>query len=143
MRSCRLIYRSVAETDAFDRRSLGQMVDQCQVNNDRLGIKGVLLVSGDRFLQVLEGPVTFVNELYNKIVKDARHHDVQLVAYDNDCRGFFFDWSMRLVDLDGMSAEQRRMLLAKYPHRDGVIEFPEDLMLVYPLLLDARLLGSD
>ncbi len=142
MRSCRLIYRSIAETGTLDRTALAQMVELSQANNDRLGIRGVLLMSGERFLQVLEGPVSFVNELYNKIVKDARHHDVQLVAYDNDCRGFFYDWSMRLIDLDAVPDAQREWLLAKYPHRDGVIEFPEDLMLVYPLLLDARLVGS-
>ena len=46
-----------------------------------MGITGVLCHGGDVFMQVLEGGRDAVNALYNKIVRDARHHDVALLHY--------------------------------------------------------------
>jgi hypothetical protein len=43
-------------------------------NNPALGITGLLCVSDDLFMQVLEGGRDEVCELYNTIVRDDRHH---------------------------------------------------------------------
>ena len=45
-------------------------------NNISLGVTGILIHLNDRFIQLLEGEKTIVEELYEKIVKDERHNDV-------------------------------------------------------------------
>lgn len=142
MRSCRLIYRSVAEPQALAQDALAALERQCVENNGRSGIKGLLVVSGDRFLQVLEGPPRFVNELFGRIVHDGRHHQVELIDYEDTVRPHFFDWSMRLVELADLAGDLRALFDGKYPSRGGVIEFPDDPLLVHSLLLDVRFVAS-
>jgi hypothetical protein len=115
---------------------------QCVANNERLGIKGILLVSGDRILQALEGPPHFVNELFRRIVADKRHTDVELVSYEGQGGTHFYEWSMRLVELDKLDAVERQWLTRKYPSVEGTIAFPDDVILLYALLLDAQALPS-
>ncbi len=139
MKRCRLIYRSIASQDVLDSTRLSQLVNQSAANNERQGITGLLLLSGDRFLQVLEGPVKFVNELYAKIINDDRHRAVELISYEPMGTAFFYDWSMRIISLDDTLDKQlRKSLEEKYAEEEGQIQIPDDLMRVYALLLDAR-----
>lgn len=143
MKSCRLIYKSVARPDLLEGGGLQELLDECVEHNLKLGIKGLLVVSGDRILQVLEGPSTFVNELFRSIVADERHADVELVTYEGQGGSHFYDWSMRLVRLDQLDPAIKDLMRRKYPHEGDVIRFPDDLIQVYSLLLDAKALGAD
>ncbi|MDQ8205114.1 BLUF domain-containing protein [Pelagicoccus sp. SDUM812003] len=138
MTTCRLIYRSIANEDALDNEGLASLLDTCVDNNNRDGITGMLVLSGDQFLQVLEGPSDKVNQLYGKIVADDRHHDVTLVSYEQIANRYFEDWSMRLVDLFDLPMQQRTFLMQKYSFTDDVIQIPEQLNQVYSLLMDAK-----
>ena len=91
---------------------------------------------------MLEGPATFVNELFRSIVTDDRHADVELVTYEGQGGSHFYDWSMRLVRLDQLEPAIKDLMCRKYPHERGVIRFPDDLIQVYSLLLDAKALGA-
>jgi hypothetical protein len=142
MKSCRLIYKSLAAPVLLENGALQALLNQCVTNNERLGIKGLLLVSGERILQVLEGPPQFVNELFRRIVADDRHSDVELVSYEGQGGTHFYDWSMRLVELDKLDAADRRWFMQKYPTANGKIVFPDDLILLYALLLDAQAIPS-
>ena len=142
MRTCRLTYRSTATEDALTQDQLSALLQTCVSNNGRLGITGMLLVSGAQFLQVLEGPPMFVNEVFAKIVQDTRHHEVELLGFEGTARRHFGDWSMRLIELEKLDAEQEEMFLAKYPSRNDVIEFPDDFLLIHSLLLDARYIAA-
>lgn len=142
MKSCRLIYKSLAAPVLLQSGALQGLLSECVANNERLGIKGLLLVSGERILQVLEGPPHFVNELFRRIVVDDRHTDVELVTYEGQGGTHFYDWSMRLVELDKLDAADRQWFMRKYPSKDGKIVFPDDLILLYALLLDAQALPS-
>lgn len=142
MKSCRLIYKSHALPALLQGDGLQALLHQCIANNERLGVKGILLVSGDRILQALEGPPQFVNELFRRIVADDRHTDVELVSYEGQGGTHFYDWSMRLVELDKLDALDRQWFLRKYSSVGGAIAFPDDLILLYALLLDAQALPS-
>ncbi len=142
MRTCRLIYRSVAQPGVLNREALSKLLEQCVTNNKRLGIKGLLVVSGQRFLQVLEGPPRFVNETFNAIVKDERHHEIDLISYEGTAKPYFYDWNMQIVSLDDLDERWREMFQKKYPGRSGLVEFPDDPILVHSLLLDAKYVTS-
>lgn len=138
MKRCRLIYRSKAKTETTRSSVLEDISNKAQANNKRDGIVGVLLLSGDTFLQVLEGPVRYVNQLFGRISKDPRHQDVELVLYEQVHTPYFFDWSMRLIDLSQLSEEQKMRLAVKYLHQNGVLIIPDNLIALYSLLHDAR-----
>lgn len=137
-RQCRLIYKSQTSWDLLSNDSLLQLAEASTRNNEAAGITGLLALSGETFLQVLEGPVDAVNELYLKIAKDKRHGDLRLLLFEQISEGIFTDWSMHVVDLHDLPAAQREFLAGKYPAEDGSILIPEDDRLALSLLLDAR-----
>ncbi len=140
MSRCRLIYKSISSEPFMSNEALGELVRQSAENNQATKISGLLLLSGDRFLQVLEGPTKAVNHLFKDILLDLRHHDVTLVSFESIGPAYFEDWSMRLVDLDNLPLHPREFFMRKYEHKDGVIRYPEKLHAVYGLLLDAKVL---
>ena len=71
---------------------------------------GVLCFSGDIFLQVLEGGRAAVNRLYNRIVADSRHTQVELLRYEEIGERRFAGWSMGQVNM----ARLNPALLLKY-----------------------------
>ena len=60
---------------------LNSILDQSRKNNPGLGVTGLLCVSEQVFMQVLEGGRDEVCELYNTIVRDKRHQQVRLLSY--------------------------------------------------------------
>ena len=140
MDNCRLIYKSRATTDVVSNEAIGHLVDQSAKANRARQITGLLLLSGNRYLQVLEGPYRDVNRLYGNIVRDTRHCDVELITFEAMESRYFDEWNMRLVDLYELTKYPRQFISAKYQYRDGVILVPERLHEVYSLLLDAKAL---
>jgi hypothetical protein len=138
MKRCRLVYRSVAAPAILEPDLLEEMVAHSKERNAASGITGLLVLSGRRFLQVLEGPVSFVNELLAKIMADPRHSRVELLAYDLVAMPLFFDWSMTVLRLDEVPASTRDIWIAKYDLEDGAMRIPDDPLTAYSLLLDAR-----
>lgn len=138
MATCRLIYRSICSNAFLPNEDLRELVRRSAENNRAAGITGLLLLSGDRFLQVLEGPSDAVNRLFGRIIRDPRHHDIELIAFEQTGATYFDDWGMHLVDLFDLSSHPRQYLTRKYRVENGVVQIPERLHEVYGLLLDAK-----
>lgn len=94
----RLLYASRA-TDDLSPEVIDSIVEQCRLNNPARGITGVLCFSGSTFIQVLEGGRLEVSRLYNTIVRDERHREVVLLAYEEIAERRFCGWSMGQVNL--------------------------------------------
>ncbi len=96
---------------------LGPMVDsileQSRRNNLRLGITGMLCVSDDIFIQVLEGGRDEVCELFNTIVRDPRHSQVRILVFEEISERRFANWTMGQVNV----AKVNPALLLKYSDR--------------------------
>ena len=110
MSSCRLIYKSIAYSMATNDAALTELEHQAAYNNKKFEICGILFFSDDRFLQVLEGDPKYVRRLYLNIIKDERHHDVELITYTEITKPEFTDWSMNLVDLNNLDSKYRELL---------------------------------
>jgi hypothetical protein len=104
----RLLYASRAAAPAAEE--LGAIMRQSKANNPPAGITGVLCCSDDMYLQVLEGGRAAVNRLYNRIVADPRHKDVELLSYQQIGERHFAGWSMGQVNV----ARLNPSLLLKY-----------------------------
>ena len=108
----RLMYASRA-VPTVDQEELLAILRASKGHNHQLGVTGVLCFSEGIFLQVLEGGRSAVNQLYNRIVTDPRHTQVELLSYEEIGERRFAGWSMGQVDMSRMNPA----LLLKYSER--------------------------
>lgn len=81
-----------------------------QRNNAAVGVTGALCLTNGIFLQQLEGDRAAVNQLYHRILKDARHKDTQILDFSEIPSRRFGSWSMGLI----ASVAENRQLFLKY-----------------------------
>ncbi len=114
----RLVYASRA-VSAVDQEELVAILRKSKANNPSLGITGVLCFSEGIFLQALEGGRSTVNQLYNRIVADPRHTQVELLVYAEIGERRFAGWSMGQVNI----ARLNPALLLKYSEKPALDPF--------------------
>lgn len=66
-------------------------------NNARLGVTGALVFNRGVFAQVLEGAARSVEAVFEKIQRDQRHHDIQVLQYKPSDERLFESWSMAFL----------------------------------------------
>ncbi|MGK9175387.1 diguanylate phosphodiesterase [Yokenella regensburgei] len=93
-----LIYRSRLHY-ALDPSQLSELALRASVRNTGLNVTGVLLFDGNQFLQVLEGPVSAVNAVYDRIRGDERHADIVELMRDFAPKRRFLNHGLVLFDL--------------------------------------------
>jgi hypothetical protein len=86
------------------------ILEEARRNNPEAGITGMLGVTDDAFIQVIEGGRDAVCELYNTLVRDARHTGVRLLRFEEIGERSFGAWTMGKVDFSRTS----QTLLLKY-----------------------------
>lgn len=111
----RLMYCSRAAT-GVDGEELSLLLRQCRSHNGEAGITGMLCFSEGLFIQVLEGGRSAVNQLYQRILGDPRHHDVVLLVYDEISQRRFAGWTMGQVNM----ARINTAMLLKYSERPSL-----------------------
>ena len=109
----RLLYISRA-TGAITTTVTGSILESARVHNRVAGITGVLCQGQGLFIQALEGERSTVNRLYNTIIKDKRHQDVELVAIEEIQARKFPNWSMAHVII----SENDPIVQLKHPEFD-------------------------
>lgn len=89
----RLIYISTARSE-LSAAELEGVLRASRRNNAAVGVTGLLVVGGRRFLQALEGPADAVVQTYDRIKADGRHFAA--VTLDNRpiAERSFPDWAM-------------------------------------------------
>ena len=107
---CLYASRAAAGTGAA---ILDEILAQSRRNNPAKGITGMLCVSNDVFIQLLEGGRDEVCELYNAIVRDGRHTNVRILTFEEIRERKFCNWTMGHVDLSKVNPG----LLLKYHER--------------------------
>lgn len=93
-----LIYTSYASLD-LTPDGLRAILESSQRNNARDQITGILLLSGDQFLQVIEGPVAAVERLHRVISADSRHEGMRTVLAHEVRQRDFGQWAMAVREL--------------------------------------------
>lgn len=83
--------------------------DSAQRNLHR-EVTGALLYGNRHFMQLLEGDLYTINELFLRIAKDCRHHHVTRIAFYPVPRRYFPDWSMELINLEDYTRVDRKWL---------------------------------
>ena len=98
----RLLYvsRAVQPESAEAVHAILASARQHNLNN---GITGILCYGGGVFLQAIEGGRGAVNHLYNHIIEDPRHQDVELLHYEEISERRFGGWTMGQVNLSKLN----------------------------------------
>ena len=100
------IYCSASLIGDFSRQELDRLLEQARSNNARLGITGILLYENRSFLQVLEGPRTVVEVLFDKIAVDKRHGRATRIIAEPIQERAFGEWTMGFPKLSLKELEE-------------------------------------
>ncbi len=94
----RLIYISES-INSLDTNGLLALCSEFARRNERVEISGLLILIGNQFMQVLEGPEDAVESLALRIAQDPRHRGFTIVFEGAVDKRAFAGWSMRGLDL--------------------------------------------
>lgn len=75
-------------------------------NNAHIDVTGSLFYNGGWFLQVLEGPVETLSELYAKIERDPRHKNSRVLYNEPATFRTFARWNMNMTNLEHRQADK-------------------------------------
>ncbi|MEE4378105.1 MAG: BLUF domain-containing protein [Candidatus Competibacteraceae bacterium] len=98
MKLVRMVYASKA-SKSFNPREIMLVLEASKRNNPKQGVTGLLFLGNKYFFQCLEGPRPAVNRIYNKILTDPRHEDVQILEMRETTGRYFDGWSMKFISL--------------------------------------------
>lgn len=105
-----IVYVSRSEP-LLDSPALTELVNRSAIDNRSRDVTGVLLFCDPHFMQLLEGELTTISALFERIRTDPRHRDVQMLLCKNVARRLFPEWGMELVDVtDHRPLDRSRML---------------------------------
>jgi hypothetical protein len=114
------------------------ILEQSRKNNPALGITGLLCVSSDLFIQVIEGGRDEVCDLFNAIVRDDRHQEVRILIYEEIPERQFGNWTMAQVNISKLNPA----MLLKYFRRAELDPFSSSGRATLALLSDLIATGA-
>ena len=76
------------------------IVEDARINNEKIGVTGLLLFSKGNFMQLVEGEEPVIDTLYEKIRKDNRHAEVKVLLKESITHRNFGDWTMGFKDIE-------------------------------------------
>lgn len=135
----RLLYASRAvDTSA---QAIDAILTQSRHANPVCGITGILCYGNGIFLQAIEGGRMAVSELFGHIQKDARHHDVVLLHFQEISERRFGGWAMGQVNMSRINTS----ILLKYAERPELdpysVSGAVSLSLLEELIATASIMG--
>ena len=94
---CRLLYRSEAAIPGSGQTveaTVDSIVRASAEANAAAGVTGSIVFMSGTFIQALEGPLAYVEATFERICRDLRHRQLQLLAMTTADRRVFADWAM-------------------------------------------------
>lgn len=128
----RLIYCSIA-SEEVDFNSVGGILTQAVAKNNEKGITGMLVYDGEKFLQCIEGDKNEIDELYQKLTNDFRHHTLHLIGEELDERRLFTQWNMGYLNNE---KEIKKMMQTVTGHEDfspEILSYPHAKLILLQL----------
>jgi hypothetical protein len=98
----RIVYVSTARGKCSHAAVL-DILQRSRRNNARDGLSGLLVVGGQRFLQVIEGPSAALERAYTRIKADPRHFALVQIERGAIAERAFPRWNMGYVEAVGAS----------------------------------------
>jgi len=89
----RIVYMSRAKS-AMSDAELDQIRETAMRKNATQDVSGLLIYVAGTFFQILEGPRVQVEEVYDRVYLDQRHHRVRIMHAGPVSERRFGEWSM-------------------------------------------------
>lgn len=83
---------------------LQQLVATARMRNRSVGITGMLLHDGGRFLQTIEGPPESMDQIWSSIQRDRRHGAIEVLSQHIIPARLFSEWDLQLYNRGGGAA---------------------------------------
>lgn len=106
-----LTYRSEAAIPPSPA-ALDSLVAAARERNHSVGVTGMLLSDGGRFLQTLEGPPEAVELVWSSIQRDPRHGAIEVLSQHIVPARLFSGWDMQFYYRDGGRRRQSRSVVS-------------------------------
>lgn len=90
-----ITYRSEA-TSVPSEADLDRLVSTARSRNRTVGVTGMLLYDGGRFLQTLEGPPAGLDDIWTSIQRDPRHGAIEVLSQHIVPARLFAGWDLQL-----------------------------------------------
>jgi hypothetical protein len=103
----RIIYSS--RPFGFDSSVLSGLLIDSRENNEKHNITGSLICRADIYLQMLEGPKKKVSEVFEKIKRDDRHLEVEVLSEGTIKERLFPNWAMKDDPVDSWMWSQEEV----------------------------------
>ena len=100
-----IVYVSQA-AKPFSKDELSRLLEHSRKRNKLDEITGLLIYrfkedfNRGNFVQVLEGPSAAIDDVWNRISNDQRHHTIVVIEEDTIENRMFADWSMGFRNID-------------------------------------------
>ncbi|WP_179339555.1 BLUF domain-containing protein [Winogradskyella ludwigii] len=110
-----VIYQSKAQ-DNFSPKDIELMLIKAKRKNKKHKITGCIVYSGNKFIQMIQGPKQEITDLYKDIKADNRHFSVITLLEKASKEKIWSDWSMAMLNFSGGSKQvmSSRILLESY-----------------------------
>ena len=129
--------KSVAYTSrvrpGLAERDIGNIQEAARHLNALDGISGLLVFDGDRFLQIVEGAESAIDDLVGRLRRDARHYDFEIRDERFVEARSFPDWSMEFIKVNASYRDARGEIASILPEhispavRDLALQMADDL----------------
>lgn len=120
-----LVYTSLAKLD-LSADELEAIHRTARDLNALDGVTGLLVFNGTRFLQIIEGAETAIDDLLERLRRDRRHSSLEVRDERRIDQRSFPDWSMELVRVSTASSEAKEALTWRIP--DSVSDDVRELL---------------
>lgn len=103
-----LIYTSVPARPMNDA-DLDDLLSVAREANSRFEVTGMLICLPDSFTQLIEGPKSHIDQLYQNIQQDKRHFKVTTLREGQIHQRFFPDWAMAFRRKDNPAGPEQAL----------------------------------
>ncbi|HCA89754.1 MAG: hypothetical protein CMF38_02730 [Legionellaceae bacterium] len=118
-----LLYQSKACVP-FDSKALTLLAKHARFQNFITQVSGLLIYSDHHFFQILEGSLTDIEAVYDRILADSRHTNIQLLDKKPIDERAFWRWNMGLTIIDKDSDVHAQLL--DYLHNSDLAKHNQD-----------------
>ena len=101
------------------------ILDSSTKHNPANAITGVLLATETHFLQLLEGEFEALNATLERISRDTRHYEVQLISFGEIEERRFADWGMHGIGLFDLNQEWQPGLAVNLVWTTEIFDSPQ------------------
>jgi hypothetical protein len=116
-----LLYISQSTESFAERQHRVDLANQAIAINRENALTGVLIFTNGYFMQLLEGPKNNLLDTFKRISADKRHHDVELLSFEENVERIFPAWNMNLVEFKETTSDT----MARVAHiRQAIVDDP-------------------